>query len=83
MKDSNRYRLKIKVYTKKHKDTYKNDKTKLRIMLMGERELKECNPGGTHKTSTLFVIFFFFNQVENTWLSATIVLYTFSYVKYI
>lgn len=62
MKDSNRYRLKIKVYTKKHKDTYKNDKTKLRIMLMGERELKECNPGGTHKTSTLFVIFFFLTK---------------------
>lgn len=49
MKDTNRYCLKIKVYTKKHKYMYK------------KREQEECNPGGTQKTSTLFVMFYFFN----------------------
>lgn len=47
MKDTNRYCLNIKVYTKKHKDMYK------------KREQEECK--GTQKTSTLFVMFYFFN----------------------
>lgn len=32
---------------------YKND-------LKGKKVLEECNPGGTQKASTLFVMFYFF-----------------------
>lgn len=40
---------------------YKNDKTKLRIMLMEERQLEECSPGGTQKALTLCVMLYFLN----------------------
>lgn len=61
MKDSVRHCLKIQVHTKKHKDTYENDKTKLRIMLMGEGGLEECNPEGTQRKLQIFVMFYFLN----------------------